>query len=67
MIDFSAFTAGIAIYMLWVVIKLHKKIDMLGHMNALILTQATKRFTAEEYPEEELDAAVDTWDNWDKS
>tara|TARA_B100000925_G_C21983246_1_gene463288 strand:+ start:489 stop:692 length:204 start_codon:yes stop_codon:yes gene_type:complete len=67
MIDFSAFTAGIAIYILWVVIRLHKKVDMLGHVGALILTQLSKEYTSNEYPEEKIDEAIKTWDNWDKA
>tara|TARA_B100000085_G_scaffold51763_1_gene45075 strand:- start:2286 stop:2489 length:204 start_codon:yes stop_codon:yes gene_type:complete len=67
MIDFSAFTAGIAIYTLWVAIRLHKKVDMLGHVGALILTQLSKDYTSNEYPEEEIDEAIKTWDNWDSA
>tara|TARA_B100000900_G_scaffold43834_2_gene32650 strand:+ start:7518 stop:7721 length:204 start_codon:yes stop_codon:yes gene_type:complete len=67
MIDFSAFTAGIVVYTLWVVIRLHKKIDMLGHVGALILTHLSRDYTSEEYPEEDIDEAIKTWDNWDSA
>lgn len=52
---------------LWAVIRLHKKIDMLGHVGALILTHLSRDYTSEEYPEEDIDEAIETWDNWDSA
>ena len=48
-------------------IRLHKKVDMLGHVGALILTQKSKEYTSNEYPEEQIDEAIKTWDNWDSA
>ena len=46
---------------------LEKKLDMLGQMGALILTQhLAVRYTVDKYPEEELEQAADDWESWDK-
>ena len=65
MFDFSLFAAAISTYTLWVVIRVDKKLDALGQLNALILTHLSKRYTAEEYPDEELEQAVNDWESWD--
>tara|TARA_B100000287_G_scaffold418238_1_gene454928 strand:+ start:476 stop:679 length:204 start_codon:yes stop_codon:yes gene_type:complete len=65
MFDFSLFAAAICTYTLWVVIRVDKKLDALGQLNALILTHLSKRYTAEEYPDEELEQAVNDWESWD--
>jgi hypothetical protein len=49
-----------------VVIRLDKKATAIGQLNALILTQLSKRYTADEYPEEQLQKAVNDWEDWDK-
>ena len=66
MIDFSLFAGIICLYTLWVVIRLDKKATAIGQLNALILTQLSKRYTADEYPEEQLQTAVNDWEDWDK-
>jgi hypothetical protein len=66
LIDFSLFAGIICLYTLWVVIRLDKKATAIGQLNALILTQLSKRYTADEYPEEQLQKAVNDWEDWDK-
>ena len=66
MVDFSLFASVICLYTLWVVIRLDRKATAIGQLNALILTQITKRYTSEEYPEKELEKAVNDWETWDK-
>ena len=66
MFDFSLLAAVICVYTLWVVIRLDKKVDALGQLTALMLTHLSKRYTAEQYPDEELEQAVNDWESWDK-
>ena len=60
------FSTLISIYTLWVVIRTNKKIDVVGQLGALILTQVSRHYTADNYPEEQLERACDDWENWDK-
>jgi|13_taG_2_1085334.scaffolds.fasta_scaffold321027_1 hypothetical protein len=66
MIELIIFSTLLSTYTLWVVIRTNKKIDLLGQLGALILTQVSRQYTAEDYPEEDLQRAVNDWEDWDK-
>ncbi len=66
MMELVIFSTLISIYTLWVVIRTNKKIDVVGQLGALILTQVSRQYTADDYPEEELEKACDDWESWDK-
>ena len=66
MIELIIFSTLLSTYTLWVVIRTNKKIDLLGQLGALILTQVSRQYTAEDYPEEDLQRAVNEWEDWDK-
>lgn len=66
MIEAIIFLMIILLYTLWRTMRLEKKVDMLGQMGALILTQLTRHYTVDKYPEEELEQAADDWESWDK-
>ena len=66
MIEAIIFLMIILLYTLWRTMRLEKKVDMLGQMGALILTQLSRRYTVDKYPEEELEQAADDWESWDK-
>ena len=66
MIEAISFLTIILLYTLWRTMRLEKKVDMLGQMGALILTQLSRRYTVDKYPEEELEQAADDWESWDK-
>jgi hypothetical protein len=66
MIELIIFSTLLSTYTLWVVIRTNKKIDLLGQLGALILTQVSRQYTAEDYPEEDLQKAVNDWEDWDK-
>tara|TARA_B000000557_G_C20801481_1_gene455753 strand:+ start:623 stop:826 length:204 start_codon:yes stop_codon:yes gene_type:complete len=66
MIEAIIFLTIILLYTLWRTMRLEKKVDMLGQMGALILTQLSRRYTVDKYPEEELEQAADDWESWDK-
>ena len=66
MIEAIIFLTIILLYILWRTMRLEKKVDMLGQMGALILTQLSRRYTVDKYPEEELEQAADDWESWDK-
>lgn len=65
MIDWGLFAALISLATLWVVIRINSKANAIGQLNTLVLTQITKRYTVNEYPEEELQQAVNDWESWD--
>ena len=65
MIDWGLFAALISLATLWIVIRINSKANAIGQLNTLVLTQITKRYTANEYPEEELQQAVNDWESWD--
>ena len=66
MIELIIFSLLISTYTLWIVMRTNKKIDLIGQLGALILTQVSRQYTAEDYPEEELEKAVNDWESWDK-
>jgi len=66
MIELIIFSTLLSTYTLWVVIRTNKKIDLVGQLGALILTQVSRQYTAEDYPEEDLQRAVNDWEDWDK-
>jgi hypothetical protein len=66
MIELIIFSTLLSTYTLWVVIRTNKKIDLLGQLGALIITQVSRQYTAEDYPEEDLQRAVNDWEDWDK-
>ena len=66
MIELIIFSLLISTYTLWIVIRTNKKIDLVGQLGALILTQVSRQYTADDYPEEELEKAVNDWESWDK-
>lgn len=66
MIELIIFSLLISTYTLWIVIRTNKKIDLVGQLGALVLTQVSRQYTADDYPEEELEKAVNDWESWDK-
>ena len=66
MIELIIFSTLLSTYTLWVVIRSNRKIDLVGQLGALILTQVSRQYTADDYPEEELERAVNDWESWDK-
>ena len=66
MIELIIFSLLISTYTLWIVMRTNKKIDLVGQLGALILTQVSRQYTADDYPEEELERAVNDWESWDK-
>ena len=50
MIELIIFSTLLSTYTLWVVIRTNKKIDLVGQLGALILTQVSRQYTAEELP-----------------
>lgn len=66
MIELIIFSLLISTYTLWIVMRTNKKIDLVGQLGALILTQVSRQYTADDYPEEELEKAVNDWESWDK-
>jgi hypothetical protein len=66
MIELIIFSTLLSTYTLWVVIRTNRKIDLVGQLGALILTQVSRQYTADDYPEEELERAVNDWESWDK-
>ena len=66
MIELIIFSILISTYTLWSVMKTNRKIDLVGQLGALILTQVSRQYTADDYPERELEKAVNDWQSWDK-
>ena len=66
MIEFIIFSILLSTYTLWVVMRTNRKIDLVGQLGALILTQVSRQYTADDYPERELEQAVKSWESWDK-
>jgi hypothetical protein len=66
MFEILLFNSIILIYVLWTTIRTNRKIDLVGQLGALILTQVNTRYEVDDYPEEELVKAVGDWDSWDK-
>lgn len=66
MIELIIFSLLISTYTLWIVMRTNRKIDLVGQLGALILTQVSRQYTADDYPEEELERAVNDWESWDK-
>jgi hypothetical protein len=66
MYEILLFNSIILIYVLWTTIRTNRKIDLVGQLGALILTQVNTRYEVDDYPEEELVKAVGDWDSWDK-
>ncbi len=66
MIELIIFSLLISTYTLWIVMRTNRKIDLVGQLGALILTQVSRQYTAEDYPEEDLQRAVNDWEDWDK-
>ena len=65
MYDLSLFISIILIYVLWTVIRINKKIDLIGQLSTVMLTHTAVK-TVMEIPEEDLEKAVN-WETWDKS
>jgi len=60
--DLSLFICILLVYLIWAVIRIHKKVDMIGQLSTVMLTHmATK--VAMEIPEED----AREWESWDKS
>ena len=53
MIELIIFSLLISTYTLWIVMRTNKKIDLVGQLGALILTQVSRQYTADDYPEED--------------
>ena len=66
MIEFIIFSILLSTYTLWIVMRTNRKIDLVGQLGALILTQVSRQYTADDYPERELEQAVKSWESWDK-
>jgi len=66
MYEILLFNSIILIYILWATIRTNRKIDLVGQLGALVLTQVSTRYDVDDYPEEELVKAVGDWDSWDK-
>ena len=65
MFDLSLFISIILVLLLWVVMRLNRKVDMIGQLSTVMLTHMAVK-TAMEIPDEEVEKARD-WENWDKS
>ena len=65
MYDLSLFISIILVYVLWTVIRINKKINMIGQLSAVILTNLAATVVYE-IPDEEIEKARD-WETWDKS
>jgi hypothetical protein len=62
--DLSLFIAILLAYVLWSVIRVHKKVDMLGQLCTVMLTHLACR-PITEIPKE--DPETREWESWDKS
>jgi hypothetical protein len=66
MIDWGLFSALISLATFWLVIRINAKANAIGRLNTLVLTQITKQYTADKYPEEETHEPVtNNWESWD--
>ena len=65
MFDLSLFISIILVLLLWVVMRLNRKVDMIGQLSTVMLTHMAVK-TVMEVPEEDLEKAVN-WETWDKS
>jgi integral membrane sensor domain MASE1 len=64
MFDLSLFISIILVLLLWVVMRLNRKIDMIGQLSTVMLTHLA--VTSIVIPDEEVEKARD-WESWDKS
>lgn len=64
MFDLMLFMSIILLYVLWTTIRINKKINMIGQLSALILTNLAATVVYE-IPDKEIEKARD-WENWDK-
>jgi integral membrane sensor domain MASE1 len=64
MFDLSLFISIILVLLLWVVMRLNRKIDMIGQLSTVMLTHLA--VTSIVIPDEEVEKAVN-WETWDKS
>jgi hypothetical protein len=64
MFDLSLFISIILVLLLWVVMRVNRKIDMIGQLSTVMLTHLA--VTSIVIPDEEVEKARD-WESWDKS